>query len=84
MRRNQRQIPADPQYAVLQAVAAVRGVDPIDLTVPLYESIDPDVLDELFESACVEELSITFDYHGHEVRITEDMTVAVDGASVEV
>lgn len=33
---------------VISAVANAKGVDPIDL-VPLYEVVDPDALDALFE-----------------------------------
>jgi hypothetical protein len=34
--------------AVVEAVAAAAGVDPLELDVMLYEVVDPDALDRLF------------------------------------
>ncbi|MFC7135536.1 HalOD1 output domain-containing protein [Halobaculum litoreum] len=38
----------DACRAVIDAVAAARGVRPIDLDTPLYEAVDPDALRALF------------------------------------
>lgn len=34
---------------VIEAVAAAKGVDPLDLGLCLYDVIDPDALDKLFQ-----------------------------------
>ena len=34
--------------SVVEAVASAKGVDPLDLREPLYETVDPDALDRLF------------------------------------
>lgn len=55
---------------VVEAVADARGVDPLDLP-PLYDSIDPDALDALFDHAD-SGLSITelrFELEGCEVLV---------------
>lgn len=36
-----------PSVAVIEAIAATTGVDPMDVP-PLYEVVDPDALDDLF------------------------------------
>ncbi len=58
--------------AAVIAVADERGIDPTDLP-PLYEFVDPDALDALFEGRCE---------MGGEVRFTLDgcvVTVYADG-----
>lgn len=66
--------------AVVEAVAAVKGVSPTDLHPPLYAVVDPDALDELVSSlyCCPDESTghVTFPYGGYEV------TVSADGVSV--
>ena len=71
-----------PTEAVVRAVATVRGVDPTDLRTPLFEVIDPDALDRLFESPA-DDLTVSFQYHGHDVTLTADLTVVVDETVVE-
>jgi hypothetical protein len=69
---------------VVEAVATVRGVDPVDLDVPLFEAVDPDALDTLFESD-VPDLQVTFRYHGHDIVLTrgaitvDDRSLVIDG-----
>lgn len=61
--------------ALIRAVAVVEGCDPLDLT-PLYDSIDPDTIDALFDTSSghvVEsKRALTLTYHGHEVTISGD------------
>lgn len=38
-----------PSRSVIRAVASVNGTDPTEMQ-PLYEAIDPDALDRVFES----------------------------------
>jgi len=39
-----------PSEAVVEALADAKGVDPLELD-PLYDAIDPDALDALFDGA---------------------------------
>lgn len=61
---------------VVRAVADREDVDPIALTPPLYESINPDALDALFppQSERTDQAikSITFRYHGYTITISRD------------
>ncbi|WP_339105770.1 HalOD1 output domain-containing protein [Haloterrigena salinisoli] len=58
----------DPSMAVIELVAAAKGADPIELD-PLYDVIDPEVIDSLSSSSGFS--SLEFEYCGH--------TVVVDG-----
>ena len=61
---------------VIEAVAEAEGVDPTDVTPPLYDVMDPDALDQLFESASVNK-QFVFSYSGHEVAVGEEGEVLV-------
>lgn len=67
--------------AVVTAVSDAEGVEPDDL-VPLYESVDPDALDDLFGARTRRELPngagyVTFDYVSRRIRVESDGTVRV-------
>ncbi|MCU4801168.1 hypothetical protein OB920_12375 [Halobacteria archaeon HArc-gm2] len=66
--------------AVIYAVADADDVDPVDLA-PLYETIDPEALDALFDGGCAGQVAFT--YERHEVVVTGDR-VTVDGVEVDV
>lgn len=62
-----------PTLSVINTVAAVTGTPPVSLR-PLYETIDPDALDALFESASrpdrqSSQLSVSFRYEGCDVVV---------------
>jgi len=61
--------------ALVRAVAVVEGCDQLDLP-PLYDTVDPDAIDALFDpssSRAVEsERTLTIAYHGHEVTVSGD------------
>ncbi|MFB1062412.1 HalOD1 output domain-containing protein [Natrinema sp. H-ect4] len=56
-----------PTNAVIEAVAEATDSDPLDLP-PLYEAVDPDALNTLFDSS---ETSgqVSFPYAGFEVTV---------------
>lgn len=60
---------------IITAVADKEEVEPWNLDPPLYEVIDPDVIDELYQSSCNDEhdteLSLAFSYAGYRVTITD-------------
>ncbi|SEW03000.1 HalOD1 output domain-containing protein [Natrinema salifodinae] len=72
--------------AVVNAVAAHRDVDPVELPT-LYEWIDPDALDSLFEPTRTggpRRGRLEFPYDGHTVVVdyTDEVTITVDGTQM--
>lgn len=71
-----------PSEAVVRAVAALTGRRPIDIE-PLYDVVDPDHLDGLFDEpgagGGVEGRSVTFSFGGCHVSVTrEEVRVRAD------
>lgn len=66
-----------PSVSVVEAVAAETGADPASLA-PLYDVVDPDALDGLFEPGASG--SVEFEFCGHDVAVHADGRVLVDGA----
>jgi hypothetical protein len=62
---------------VNEAIADVTGTDPLAMDPPLYEVVDTDALDTLYERGAT--ATVTFEYDGHSVAIDGDGTVTVDG-----
>lgn len=64
---------------VIAAIAARRGVDPLDLEVPLFESVDPDMLDLLVrtadDGADRSSARVEFTYDGLDVTVTADGSI---------
>lgn len=57
---------------IVQAIADHKGIDPMELSPPLYEAIDTDALERVVTSiknGPPTELRITFTYDGYDVRI---------------
>lgn len=65
---------------VVRAVANADGVGPTDLQ-PLYETVDPEALDALFEPGV--DGTVAFTYEGHDVVIDSADGVTVDGTPVD-
>lgn len=63
----------EPSLAVIEAVAEAEGCDSTDLS-PLFEVIDPEALDRLVEDGA----SVSFDYAGRHVNITETGEIVVN------
>lgn len=58
---------------VLEAVAEAEGTTPTDLSVPLYEAVDPDALDRLFETGGdTAGGRVQFPYADYRVTVTVD------------
>jgi hypothetical protein len=66
-----------PSVAIVEAVAAANGVDPLDLDTMLAECVDPDALDALFEREWGRPLELTFSFDEHLVTIRGDGTILV-------
>lgn len=52
--------------AVVEAVADAERVDPLDLTPPLADAVDPDALDAVLRSGTSR---VSFEYHGYEITV---------------
>ena len=77
--------PADnPSEAVVDAVATLDGVSPTELA-PLYDAVEPDALDALFEHADRQgrpgDQRLCFAYAGYDVTVCGDGTVSVSPTS---
>lgn len=70
--------------AVVHAIATHRNVDPVDLP-PLYEWIDPDAIDALFEPTRTggpRRGRLEFDYDGQTVAVdcADGVAITIDGS----
>lgn len=62
---------------VIETIASVTDSDPLTMNPPLYDVIDTDALDSLYSNGA--DVSVAFEYDGHEVHIDTDRTITVDG-----
>lgn len=71
----------NPSTLIIDLIADLQGVDPVELTPPLYSVIDPDALDALFHSSTGDASQtsghVDFEYCGYEIRIQSDGEVAI-------
>ena len=65
---------------VVTTVAEVEDVDPLELTPPLYEVIDPDALESLFANDRTLG-KVIFNYNGYEVSVFSDGYIMVKSHS---
>ncbi|TMT77917.1 hypothetical protein E2L06_19420 [Haloterrigena sp. H1] len=63
---------------VIEALADATDTAPNELD-PLYNTIDPEALDQLFRPDSSDEIRVTFEYGDSHVEIRGDGTVVVDG-----
>ncbi|WP_226004290.1 HalOD1 output domain-containing protein [Natrinema salinisoli] len=77
-------VSADDQLsmAVIDLVARATDTDPLELD-PLYDAIDPDLLDSLPDSDGFS--SLEFSYHGYTISVAavdDEITVALEGRRI--
>lgn len=63
-----------PSIAVVEAIAAIENVSPTDLSMRLYDYINPNSLDELVDSESG--VSVTFSVDQYQIQVNET-TIAV-------
>ena len=70
--------------AVVRTISTVTERNPLEIE-PLYSSIDPDALDDLFgaNGRSTGAKSVAFEHDDHEIQITDGDTIVVSGATVE-
>jgi hypothetical protein len=70
-----------PSQVIIDLIADLEGVDPVDLSPPLYSVVDPDALDALFHSSNDNSAQtpghVYFEYCGYEIRVQSDNEVAI-------
>ncbi|WP_436925373.1 HalOD1 output domain-containing protein [Halosimplex amylolyticum] len=62
---------------VIETIANVTDADPLTMEPPLYDVVDTDALDSLYQNGA--EASVEFEYNGYTIAIDGDRTVTVDG-----
>ncbi|QUO48198.1 MULTISPECIES: HalOD1 output domain-containing protein [Halorubrum] len=68
-----------PSLAVVEAIAELVDVDPVDLSkegVVLYEHVDPDALNALVAGRADADVDISLTVAGYDVRVGPDSAVA--------
>lgn len=63
-----------PSIAVVNALAALKGIEPTELDYTLYHYIQPETLDTLLRSGTVE---VTFTVEQYEVTVSGTSTVQI-------
>lgn len=67
----------EPSHAIITTVAALADV-PADELPPLYDSIDPDALDALFDSSGDRsDLQLSFSYFEYDVTVHQEGEIVV-------
>lgn len=75
--------PESLSESVIEAVADREGVDPMDLTAPLYDAVDPEALDAMVQDDAKyneSSLRIEFQYYGYTISVSADGSVQVSDA----
>jgi hypothetical protein len=65
---------------VIRAVAEAEGINPRVVTPPLYEVVDPEALDRIFQPSTGSgptNGNLTFSYSGHQITVGENGEVMV-------
>lgn len=75
---------APPSQSVVRIVAERKGVAPEELSVPLFDAVDPEALDTIVRSTRAgrnrSPVRITFSYYGYDVEVSSDGSVTVSSA----
>lgn len=70
-----------PSHAVITNIAEQEGIDPLDMSPPLYDVLDPEALDRLLEprydGTARPDVDVTFTYRGYTVTV-DDSTVTIE------
>ncbi|MFO7925233.1 HalOD1 output domain-containing protein [Natronomonas sp.] len=63
--------------AILEAVAAQDGVDPMELEPPLFDVVDPDALEAILSTGATaqSEVTVTFEWAGYDIVVGSDETL---------
>lgn len=67
-----RRITGRPSETIVTALSEHADVDPLSFDVPLYDAVDPDALDALFEGEGGSDLRVSFSYESYRVSLEGD------------
>ncbi len=67
-----------PSIAIIETISHLRGTDPEDLDLVLYESIDPDALDMLFVEDAEHDIEVHLSIEEFEVTVESSGTITVE------
>lgn len=67
----------DLTYTIVQKIADRTETDPLDLP-PLFDTIDPDVLQDLVKSSEEATTTIRFDYCSYDVQVSGNGNINVE------
>jgi hypothetical protein len=71
-----------PSRAVINQIAAIEDVDPVELEPPLQSVIDLDALDSLYRAKNGASVDVTFKYGDYVVTVDGDTDVTVRDAEI--
>lgn len=60
---------------IVETIARLEDVDPVDLSPQLYQVVDPDALEAILEA---DSLQITFTFDGYRVTVQSDGRIQAD------
>ena len=69
---------------IVEAIADAEGVAPTELDTRLYDVIEPEALNELFQQQAdgpVTDGTVSFTFHGYKVTVHSDSSVEIDQIS---
>lgn len=66
---------------VILAVAETNDVSPMELSPPLYETVDPDALESLIEQTSDPSFKVSFEFHGCHVTVHGNGDVAASNTA---
>lgn len=64
-----RRITGRPSETIVAALSEHADVDPLAFDVPLYDAVDPDAIDALFEDEASNDLRVSFSYESYRVSL---------------
>lgn len=71
----------EPSETVIELVADLENVNPVELSPPLYSTVDPDALDSLFPASPSGSPQtagqVRFQYCGYEIHVRNDGEITV-------
>ncbi|MFC7213532.1 HalOD1 output domain-containing protein [Saliphagus sp. GCM10025334] len=74
-----------PSMAIIEAIATIEGVDPLETDFTLYEYLDPVALDTLFCSSATDtegenELAAHFEIENYSVTVEADGVLTIEAS----
>lgn len=66
---------------IVQQIADLEGVEPLDLETPLYDAVDPEAVESLLTDATTgerrEHIRVKFQYYGYDIIVDGEGEIAI-------